>query len=96
MKIWSRRHSDCAQVICEQAAALPDYYPPILRVVRTTGRAWVKEVREQAGVVQVNGEVALTLMYQTEDEKGLCSYHTTAPFSHSFSLPEGCSGCAEA
>ena len=96
MKIWSRGHSDCAQVICEQAAALPDYYPPILRVVRTAGRPWVKEVREQAGVVQVSGEVALTLLYQTEDEKGLCAYHTSAPFSHSFSLPEGCSGQVDA
>ena len=96
MKIWSRRHSDCAQVICEQAAALPDYYPPILRVVRTASHAWIKEVREQGGVVQVSGEAAVTLLYQTEDEKGLCSYRTIAPFSHSFSLPEGCVGRAEA
>ena len=96
MKIWSPRHRDCAQVICEQAAALPDYYPPILSVVRTAGHAWIKEVREQAGVVQVSGEVSVTLLYQTEDEKGLCSYNTTAPFSHSFSLPEGCSGRADA
>lgn len=96
MKYWSRRHKDCAQVICEQASALPDYYPPILRVVRTAGHAWVTEVREQAGVVQVFGEAALTLLYQTEDEKGLCSYALTLPFSHSFSLPEGCSGRANA
>lgn len=96
MKIWSRRHRDCAQVICEQAAALPDYYPPILRVVRTAGYAWIKEVKEQEGVVQVSGEASVTLLYQTEDEKGLCSYQTTAPFTHSFSLPEGCSGHADA
>lgn len=96
MKIWSRRHNDCAQVICEQAAALPDYYPPIMRVVRTAGHAWIKEVREQGGIVQVSGEAAVTLMYQTEDEKGLCAYRTTAPFSHSFSLPEGCTGRADA
>ncbi len=96
MKIWSELHQDCAQVVCEQAASLPDYYPPIMRVVRAEGQPYVKEVREQEGVVTVSGEVALTLLYQTEDEKGLCSYRTTTAFSQTFSLPEKSSGSCDA
>lgn len=96
MKIWSDLHQDCAQVVCEQAASLPDYYPPVMRVVRAEGQPCVKEVREHDGVVTVSGEVELTLLYQTEDEKGLCSYRTAAAFSQTFSLPEQGSGSCDA
>ena len=96
MKLWSEWHNDCAQVGCEQAAALPDYYPPIQRVVRAEGQPCITQVREQDGVVSVSGEVALVLLYQTEDEKGLCSYRTVVPFSQSFSLPEGGAGACDA
>lgn len=96
MKIWSQLHQDCAQVVCEQAAALPDYYPPVMRVVRAEGHPCVKEVREHDGVVTVGGEIELTLLYQTEDEKGLCAYRTTAAFSQSFSLPEDRQGQSDA
>lgn len=96
MKIWSDLHQDCAQVVCEQAASLPDYYPPIMRVVRAEGQPYVKEVREQDGVVTVSGEVTLTLLYQTEDEKGLCSYRTNTAFSQTFSLPEKVKGSCDA
>ena len=96
MKIWSHLHNDCAQVVCEQAAALPDYYPPVMRVVRAEGHPYIGEIREHDGVVTVGGEVELTLLYQTEDEKGLCSYRTTTAFSQSFSLPESCDGTPDA
>ncbi len=96
MKIWSELHQDCAQVVCEQAASLPDYYPPVMRVVRAEGQPCVKEVREHDGVVTVSGEVALTLLYQTEDEKGLCAYRTAAAFTQTFSLPENSSGSCDA
>lgn len=96
MKLWSEWHNDCAQVGCEQAAALPDYYPPIQRVVRAEGQPCITQVREQDGVVTVSGEIAMVLLYQTEDEKGLCSYRTVAPFSQTFSLPEGGAGACDA
>ncbi len=92
MKIWSCLHQDCAQVNCEQAAALPDYYPPVMRVVQVLCEPCVTEVRESDGAVTVSGEATLSLLYQTEDEKGLCSYRTSVNFSQMFSLPEDCSG----
>lgn len=83
--VWAPRSRVGCEITAEQSAVLPDYYPPIERVVRVSARAAVTSVTP-GETTSVSGETSFTLLYQSSDGQGLHAYRTSLPFRQSLPL----------
>ncbi len=61
--------------------AIPEYCPDITRIVDTVGQLKVREKKLSAGRLTIGGVVKVTVLYTSEESKGLRSLCLTVPFT---------------
>ncbi len=61
--------------------AIPEYCPDITRIVDTVGQLKVREKKLSGGRLTIGGLVKVTVLYTSEESKGLRSLTLTVPFT---------------
>ncbi|MBR5217421.1 MAG: DUF3794 domain-containing protein, partial [Oscillospiraceae bacterium] len=60
--------------------AIPEYCPDMTRIVDAVGQLKVREKKLSAGRLTIAGLVKVTVLYTSEESKGLRSMSLTVPF----------------
>lgn len=71
----------------EAEVLLPDYYPPVMRIIRAEAVPFVRTQTAYGDKLSVEGNVEFRVLYQSDDG-GLNSFFYKAPFSHAADVSE--------
>lgn len=92
VRVCEKVFEACSECIKELEVVIPDYYPEVMKIVRTEAIPMVRQNRISAGKLSVEGNLLFVLLYQSGDGKGLCSYTCQTDFTHIFELPSELQG----
>lgn len=70
--------------------SLPDYYPSIFRLLKTTVRPMVQQIRTAGNRLTVDGICKITVLYLGEEDSRLQAVEQTMPFSKTLELKGEC------
>ena len=73
--------SSCTECVKELEVVVPDYYPELLKVVRTEAIPMIKDTKHSGQKLEVIGNIKFVVLYIGSDGKVLCSYQTMADFT---------------
>ena len=76
-----------SEASAEAEVLLPDYYPPVMRIVRAEAVPFIRTETVYGDKLAVEGNVEFRVLYQS-DEGNLNSFFYKAPFSHSADISE--------
>lgn len=74
---------DAAETSAESEILLPDYYPPVLKLVRTDALARIRSESIRGDRVYVEGSVEFRILYISETDENFHSVFYPVPFSYS-------------
>ena len=74
---------DSAETSAESEILLPDYYPPVLKLVRTDAIAHVRSESIRGDRIYVEGTVEFRILYISETDENFQSVFYPVPFSYS-------------
>ena len=76
-----------SEASAEAEVLLPDYYPPVMRIVRAEAVPFIRTETVYGDKLSVEGNVEFRVLYQS-DEGNLNSFFYKAPFSHAADISE--------
>lgn len=75
-----------SEASAEAEVLLPDYYPPVMRIIRTEAVPFIRSKTVYGEKLALEGNVEFRILYQS-DKGDYNSFFYKAPFSHAIEIP---------
>lgn len=82
---WSAR----VEIPLEAELMIPDYQPPVFKMVKTLVEPVILQKHGAAGRLILEGYLRCEIFYQSEEENQLCQVEQKCSFSRTIELPQG-------